>query len=526
MRIESGNDCIASPSNPVTFFRRLGSESGFRRNLIANFTGTAWGAIVQLLSIPVYIKFLGVEAYGLIGFYLMVQSVLQVLDLGLSPTMNREMARYSVQPEKTAEARDFVRTVEGGYWLVGIVLGAAVVIAAPWLADHWITARTLRVDDVRRAVVLMGLLTVCQWPVSFYQGGLMGLGRQVLYNTITISFSTISNAGAILVLWHISPTIRAFFLWFVATNAIKTICLAISLWTSLPQADRPARFDLGRLRSIRSFAAGMSGITVCALILMQSDKIILSKLFNLEIFGYYCVAGTMGSGLSMLVTSVFNTIFPRFSALAAVGDEKLLKDFYHRCTQLMTLLILPLAAVLALFATQILQLWTRNADVARNAGPIAVWLIIGSALNGLMNLPYALQLAYGWVSIALWLAVSMTVITVPALCVMAISYGPIGAASVWAGMNAIYMLVGVPLTHRRVLKGAASQWLMDISLPLLPVLLIVVVGKELMASTMSRPAAIVELVLVLFCAGLAAALASSSIRPWLVSYVWRAKTLY
>jgi hypothetical protein len=33
---------------------------------------------------------MGMEAYGLIGFYFMLQGVIQILDLGLSPTMNRE----------------------------------------------------------------------------------------------------------------------------------------------------------------------------------------------------------------------------------------------------------------------------------------------------------------------------------------------------------------------------------------------------------------------------------------------------
>ena len=79
--------------------------------------------LLQMACVPLYIRFLGVEAYGLIGFYLMLQAILQVLDLGLSPTMNREMARYSVQPEKADEARDLVRTLELGYWLIGLMIG-------------------------------------------------------------------------------------------------------------------------------------------------------------------------------------------------------------------------------------------------------------------------------------------------------------------------------------------------------------------------------------------------------------------
>ena len=98
----------------------------YKSNLFANFAGAGVAALLQLAFIPFYIKFLGIEAYGLIGFYIMLQAVLQVLDLGLGPTMNREMARYSVLPDKAGEARDFTRTLEIGYWVLGISAGAVI----------------------------------------------------------------------------------------------------------------------------------------------------------------------------------------------------------------------------------------------------------------------------------------------------------------------------------------------------------------------------------------------------------------
>ena len=126
---------------------------------------------VQLSCIPLYIKFMGVEAYGLVGFYLMLQAMLQVLDLGVSPTMNREMARYSVEPEKADEARDLVRTLEIGYWLVGILIGVALVAASPWVAIHWIKAIPYRSAAIRDAVTLMGVLAHFNGRSVFIRAG-------------------------------------------------------------------------------------------------------------------------------------------------------------------------------------------------------------------------------------------------------------------------------------------------------------------------------------------------------------------
>jgi O-antigen/teichoic acid export membrane protein len=492
--------------------------SKFKLDLAANLTGSAWTMLVQLACIPLYIRFMGIEAYGLIGFYLMLQAMLQVLDLGLSPTMNREMARYSVQPEKAGEARDLVRTLEVGYWLIGIVVGIAFVMASPWVATHWIKPGGTPVRSVQQALMLMGILAVFQWPVSFYQGGLLGLRRQVVFNLLRMVATTVSNGGAVLVLWLISPTIQAFFLWMVGTNAVMVAIWTAFLWKSLPAGSRAPRFDFSLLRNVGKFAAGMSGIAVFSLILGQADKIVLSKVFSLRIFGYYTVAGMFGSGLVMIISSVFNTIYPHFSVLVAQGNEEAIISLYHKATQLMLFLIVPLTSVLALFPVEVLQLWTRNPVVAQNAGPIAAIVVLAAAFNGLMYLPYTLQLAYGWTSIALKITVFLTVGFIPTLWFVATHYGAVGAAYACLGLQASNMLIGVPLTHRRLLRHEMTNWfLQDIGPPLVASVLVAGAARIIITSQMPPLATLGALVIVLLATLAAAASLAPYIRGGLLS---------
>jgi O-antigen/teichoic acid export membrane protein len=487
--------------------------SALRLNLAANLTGSAWSMLVQLVCIPLYIRFMGIEAYGLVGFYLVLQAMLQMLDLGLTPTMNREMARYSVQPEKADEARDLVRTLEIGYWIIGILIGIAFVAASPWVAVHWIKASSIPVRGVKNAVTLMGILAVFQWPMSFYQGGLTGLRKQVLFNVLRIIAATITNGGAVLALWIVSPTIYAFFIWLVGTNAIMVFVWTVCFWKSLPAGTRRPRLQTKLLRNIGYFAAGISGIATFSLILGQADKIILSRVLPLKVFGYYTIAGVFGTGLVLIVTSVFNTIFPQFSALVAQGNEEAIIRLYHKGTQLMLLLIVPLTSVLALFSVEVLQLWTRNPEIARNAGPIATILVLAAAINGLMFLPFTLQLAYGWTSLGLKITIFLTVIVVPAVWFMAKHYGPLGAAYVFLGLQLINMVVGVPLTHRRLLRHEMTNWfLQDIVPPLAASVLVVGLARVLVTTPMSPIVTLAVLLLVLLVALLAATSVAPQIR--------------
>jgi len=243
--------------------------SGIRINILANFAGQAWSALMTLALVPVYIKFLGIEAYGLIGFYAMLQGMLIALDFGLGQTLNRELARYSAMPEKAGQARDLLRTLEVGYWLLGVVIGGAVIVTAPFFAHHWLNVSALPSGDVHDALILMGILVILQWPQSLYRSGLMGLQKQVLVNSVGISLSAVSSGGAVLVLWLISPKIAVLLSWHIVVSVIQVILVTFLLWRNLPFSGRPPRFNLDVVRNVWKFAAGMTGITVSGIVLTQ-----------------------------------------------------------------------------------------------------------------------------------------------------------------------------------------------------------------------------------------------------------------
>jgi O-antigen/teichoic acid export membrane protein len=492
----------------------LNTRSGLKLELLANFAGTGWSGLVQLACVPLYIKFMGIEAYGLIGFYLMLQAMVQVLDLGLSPTMNREMARYSVQPEKASEARDLVRTLEIGYWLIGFAICATILTASPWIGSHWIKASATPVPYIKHAVMLMALLAFFQWPVSFYQGGLMGLHRQVLYNSVAILFSTLSNVGAVLILWLVAPSVQAFFLWLVAVNAVKTALLAVLLWTSLPHAPSAPRFDFSRLQSVSRFAAGMTGITCIGLLLTQIDKVLVSKLLDLKTFGYYTLAWSLAGGLLIISGAVFNVIFPRMSAQVARGDENAIRQSYHRGSQLMAVTVLPLAAVIFFFSFDILRIWTRSSEIAVMVSPILRILVIGSGLNAVLFLPYALQLAFGWTKLTLLAGVVSVALVIPAMFPMTKYFGAVGAAAVWAGLNIVNMLVAVPIMHRRLLRHEAWGYFADIGFPLVTAISIAALGRVLLVHTGSPITTVTALASLWLASVFAAGFAAPRVRSW------------
>ena len=106
------------------------------KNVFANYLGQGWRVIMSLAFVPIYIKYLGIEAYGLIGIFVMLQAWLALLDMGMRPALVREMARFTGGALDTQSIWDLLRSIEL------IALGIAVLIGLGiWMASL-VTAKT------------------------------------------------------------------------------------------------------------------------------------------------------------------------------------------------------------------------------------------------------------------------------------------------------------------------------------------------------------------------------------------------
>ena len=468
-----------------------------KKNITANFAGSIWQALMSFIFIPLYIKFTGIESWGLIGIFVTLQAMSSILDLGMSNTLNREMARLSALKDREREMRNLVRTLEMLYWGIAAFVGITIVSLSPFIAHHWIKASQLSPKTIEQAFLLMGIAIALQMPVGFYSGGLMGLQRQVLLNAINIVTNTLRGIGAVLLLWLVSPTIQAYFLWQIVVSIINILFLAMFLKRRLSFAGNTAVFQKQLLKGIWRFAAGMSGIAILGVILTQMDKVILSRMLSLEMFGYYTLASSVAMSLGFIFTPVFSSIYPQFTQLVITDDQEGLKRLYHKGCQFMSVLVLPAAIVTALFSNEILLLWTQDPITADKSHLLVSILICGTAINGIMYFPYALQLAFGWTSLSFFKNVIAVILVVPLIIYMAAHYGAIGAASIWVVLNMGFVFFEIPIMHRRLLRKEKWRWyLQDVCLPLAVCILTAGLGRIFINGPMSQFMMLLNLIVI------------------------------
>ncbi|MBG9388883.1 lipopolysaccharide biosynthesis protein [Caenimonas aquaedulcis] len=457
------------------------------RNVAANFAGNAWAALIALAVVPVYIHLMGIEAWGVVGILVSLQAIFAMLDLGLSQTLSREMARLSVDPGNRQAMADTACTIEVVYACASVAVALLVLGAAQFIAHEWLRPEHLSREAVRDALWIMALVIGLRWPLALYQGAMAGIQRQVLLNGLLAGFATVQALGGVAVLRWIAPSVQNFLLWQGACALVQVGAMRIVLFHCIAPP-RPPRFDIAILHGLWRFAAGITAIAVVSMLLTQVDKILLSRMLTLADFGYYVFATTVAGALYALTTAVHAAYQPRFAALAALPDTGVLARVYHHACRTMAVAIIPAGVVLALFSTEFVAWWTRNPELAARSGVLVSLLVVGNLLHGLMHLPYALQVAFGWTRLALVSNAIAVAVLVPTLYVAIGRWGAPGAAVVWIVLNLGYLCITVQLMHRRLLPREQRRWYVeDVAIPLLAVLAVAAPARAALPAPLPSP---------------------------------------
>ena len=427
-----------------------------------------WTAFIGIILVPLYVKMIGVESYGLIAFYSTLAGTLAILDVGLSASISRQTAILQTQPNKQKELNDLLFSVEVLNWVIAVAVGIIIMVLSYPIAMYWIKAKDLSISSIQHAVILMGIVFAFQFPSSVYTGVMVGLQKQIANAVINFIFSTLKAIGVLIVLKLISPTIEYYFLWQVVITLLLTLAMRIYVRKKISIKNVRPAFSLVQLKTIWRFAAGMAGISLVSFFIVQIDKIVVSKMLLLEYVGYYNLAFLVAGTINTIVSPMQSIVYPKLTSLVATNNTKELTLLYHKSCRWISVIVFPIGFVLILFAKEILFFWTGNTTLTNETAPILQVCTIGTLCNCMMWVPYFYTLAKGNTKFGLYQNIIASVILVPLLFWWTGKYGALGASFVWLTVNAGIILVSLPIFHHLYFKNGMWHWFKkDVVMPLL-----------------------------------------------------------
>ena len=406
----------------------------------------------MLFLTPLYILILGVESYGLIGFYLSWVSILAILDVSVSLTATTEIAWRSARPEMKKTIPVLLRSLEVADWFIILLSGLGILIGAWFFGAGWFEAKSLSPDHIRGVLMLMAISLVVQVPSGLYIGGLMGLQRQVECSTLLTVFGTLRGLGSVLVLWFVSSDLYAFFLWQIAATFMQTVVLRWSLWRRIHTGEISAQFSAKMLLTVKQYVGAIMVIGVLGMVLSQADKMVLSKMVSLESFGFYMLAWAVVSGFSRIATPIINAFSPQFTTLVAVGDEEGLADKLRFASQLMSTLIIPPTALIFLSSKPVLLIWIGDENTAQGTALILTIMVLGGMFSSCAYPSLSILYSRKQLTPVVVLNVLCVIGLIPLLFLSVYYFETTGAACVWA-IYGIFYYIGCQIIGLRGLPN-------------------------------------------------------------------------
>lgn len=433
-----------------------------RRNIVANYISQIYITLIGIVMLPVYLKYMGNEAYGLVGFYSMLLAWFNLLDMGLTPTMARETARYRGGATDALNYLRLVRALEGVFLIVALTGGILLFSAAGFIASDWLQASKLPIAEVKCAVQLMAIIVALRWMCGLYRGAISGSERLVWLGGYNSLFATLRFIGVLPVLLWVGVVPSIFFSFQLGVAVLEILGLmlyAYHLLPVIPQVGRVA-WSWSPLKPVLKFSLTIAFTSSVWIMVTQTDKLVLSKLLPLAEYGYFTLA-VLVSGVVMVISGpVSGAIMPRMAKLEAESDHEGLIRLYRQSTQMVAIIAFPLAFILAAFAEPVLWAWTGDHVVARNAAPVLRLYALGNGVMVISAFAYYLQYAKGNLRLHLLGSGLFLVVLIPALIWATLNYGGVGAGWAWLVANLLYFLVWVAVVHRRFEPGLNAAWLL------------------------------------------------------------------
>jgi len=448
------------------------------RATFANYARLAVTAASQLALVPVLIRHLGTETYGLYSLVFSAVSFFSLLEFGAGVGALRAVAADSRddRPRRNA-ALSTMLVLSTGLALVALVLLLALAPVAPAL---------LSIPDARRGdalalLVLLGLRSaVLPWPLGIFRGALIGRGEVGLANAIqAVSIALYAAAGLVLVPRGLG--IVGVGVLSLAAFLAEHAAYVFFAFRRLPGLSlSPRHFDRGELRAAASLGASQTLVSLASLLLLRTDPLIVSWRMPLEAVAAYAVALRVAEQALMLVKQFVNALPPFIARLQGSDDESALGRLLVLAVRASLVPAVVVALPLAAFSTQLLTAWV-GPSLAQ-AGPALALLGLATALMAPQMVVSSLFTYTGRHALTGRISIVSAAINIVASVALV---GPLGLTGVSLGTLIAVVVVDVALAGRlaaRCFGVPARVLLVDgfgrALLPAVPAGIVAVVARQ------------------------------------------------
>jgi len=356
------------------------------RNVLWNLGGQFVPLLAAVVAIPVVMRAVGVDRYGVLALSATAVGYLGVLDFGLGPANTKLIA--------DALGANRLERVPGLFWtslyiMFALGCGGGILLAS---SAHWLAFDLLAVPPALRgesaaAFYVLALSLPFVISASSLRGTLSAFQRFDLINAIRVPMGILLIAGPLLIL-PFSIKLPAL------VSVLVTVRLAdwcVALWLCLRTIPdlRDKKWPQRRLlRPLLSFGGWVSVTGLVSPLMVEFDRFLIGGMLSVAAVAYYSVPYQIVIKFLIIPQAIVSVLFPALSS-SFVHDPARVLLLWERGTKYILLALFVPVLVVITFAPEVLSIWL-GSGFQHNSAPVMRCLAVGVLVNSLALMPFSL----------------------------------------------------------------------------------------------------------------------------------------
>jgi O-antigen/teichoic acid export membrane protein len=410
--------------------QQVRSTAGMTTKVVKGSMWTLAGQIapfaVSFVSTPFIIRFLGSEAYGVLILVGLIPTYFAFADFGMGIASTKFASEAFGQGDEQKEAQVVwtaaaIALIASSIVAIPIFAFSSQIVGALNVPEHLLTQASIALRIAAAAFVLGVLGSVVNSPM---------LARlRMDLNTITAAVPKVLLAAVTPFILYFGGGIVEAVSWAFIVGVATLAVVVYFSGRLLPEMFR-AGVSRDLFRPLLKFGGAWVVAMVAAMLLVNLEKLFLTKLVSVKALAYYSVAFTFANMATMFSQALIQSLIPAFSQLLAPEKRREFDALFARSIRLNFIWLLPALMVMFVVAKPFFTIWAGE-EFGRNSTLPSYVLLVGLFFNLQATVPYIAILAVGrtdvfarlyWIELVVYAAGAFLLIN---------SWGIIGAALGW-----------------------------------------------------------------------------------------------
>jgi O-antigen/teichoic acid export membrane protein len=392
------------------------------KNSTYNLIAAVLPLIVGLITIPLYVRTIGIATYGVIAIILAALGYLGFLDLGLGKALTQKIAELG--GGKQIRKQHLV-SVATAMTLLICILFSIIVWSLLMNLGYFSFFSVMETKTIQIYVpYIVAFIPIILFS-SIFQGILQAESKYLVLSMIQLIGSVAMQVIPLLIALLGNIEVEA-----LISGILIARCITLALLVKEAHAVVKIKFNLNTLKRRRhdliSYGGYSSMISILNQFLVMFDRFVILNLCGARAVTFYTIPSDLFSKILILPNSVSSPLF----TIAANKNIKNIEKITDDITLVIIRLITPITLVLIYFGNYFVEKWV-GAEIADNTGYVTLFLVAGLYFNALVIPKHSEILA----TIGPKVMVKCYLLELPlyiiGLWVLVKNYGISGAAFAW-----------------------------------------------------------------------------------------------